>query len=129
MALSLCSASGGVDQMPIRTVDVLNDSNNEVTGSIVLEEEIDPDYVPTESQGALRKLCYCDSLSYLHCTFEVLEYAKWLGMDTETDSELLWIAKEGLMAPLPCDWKPCKTTDTGDIYYFNFVTAESIWDQ
>jgi hypothetical protein len=56
---SLCSAS----EMPIRIVDaVLNDSNNEVAGSIVLEEEIDPDYVPTESEGTLRKLCYCDSL-------------------------------------------------------------------
>ena len=37
----------------------------------------------------------------------------------------MWIAKEGLKAPLPKDWKPCKTPQ-GDIYYFNFrqeVTA------
>ena len=31
----------------------------------------------------------------------------------------MWIAKEGLKAPLPKDWKPCKTPQ-GDIYYFNF---------
>ena len=76
--------------------------------SVVLEEEIDPNYVPSES--------------------EILEYAKWLGMDMEKDQDLIWISKEGLMAPLPKNWKPCKTRDTGDIYYFNFSTGESTWD-
>lgn len=56
------------------------------------------------------------------------EYAKWLGMHLEQDSSLLWIAREGLMAPLPKNWKPCKTKDTEDIYYFNFDTGESTWD-
>lgn len=45
-------------------------------GSVVLEEEIDPNYNPTED--------------------EVIEYAKWLGMDIEEDKDLLWIAREGL---------------------------------
>jgi hypothetical protein len=76
--------------------------------SIVLEEEIDPNYVPTES--------------------EVVEYAKWLGMDLDKDQDLFWVAKEGLMAPLPKNWKPCKTKDTEDIYYFNFASGESTWD-
>jgi len=75
---------------------------------IVLEEEIDPNYVPTDE--------------------EVLEYAKWLGMDPEKDKELFWIAREGLKAPLPPEWKPCKTQDTEEIYYFNFSTGESSWD-
>lgn len=44
--------------------------------SIILEEEIDPDYEPTEA--------------------ETEEYARWLGMDMETDADLLWIAREGL---------------------------------
>ena len=57
---------------------------------IVLEEEVDPNYVPTED--------------------EILEYAKWLGMDPEEDKDLFYIAKEGLKAPLPKDWKPCKDT-------------------
>jgi len=78
------------------------------TDSIVLEEEIDPNYVPSED--------------------EVLEYAKWLGMDLQADLDLFWVAKEGLMAPLPKNWKPCKTKDTEDIYYFNFATGESTWD-
>ena len=61
---------------------------------IILEEEIDPNYVPTED--------------------EILEYAKWLGMDPEEDKELFYIAKEGLTAPLPKDWKPCKDTADSD---------------
>lgn len=59
---------------------------------------------------------------------EILEYAKWLGMDAEKDKELMWIAREGLKAPLPADWKPCKTQDTEEIYYFNFSTGDSSWD-
>ena len=47
--------------------------------SIILEEEIDPNYEPTQD--------------------EVIEYAKWLGMDLEADKSLLWIAREGLKAP------------------------------
>lgn len=70
----------------------------------MLEEEVDKDYEPTE--------------------LEVFEYAQWLGMDVEqervrsgsTDTfdgksascaqDLLWIAREGLKAPLPSSWKP-----------------------
>ena len=76
--------------------------------SIVLEEEIDPNYEPSEK--------------------EVIEYAKWLGMDLEEDRDLMWIAREGLKAPLPERWKPCKTLDTKEIYYFNFANGESTWD-
>jgi hypothetical protein len=49
-------------------------------------------------------------------------------MDIVADRELFWIAREGLKAPLPKDWKPCKTQDTEEIYYFNFSTGESTWD-
>lgn len=55
---------------------------------------------------------------------EVREYAKWLGMELEDDRDLFWIAKEGLKAPLPENWKPCKTVDTDEIYYFNFASGE-----
>ena len=55
------------------------------------------------------------------------DYAKWLGMDLETESELMWIAREGLKAPLPPDWKPCRSPDE-EIYYFNFSTGESVWE-
>lgn len=39
----------------------------------------------------------------------------------------MYIAKEGLKAPLPPSWKPCKT-GKGEIYYFNFETSESSWE-
>merc|ERR1712194_25841 len=62
---------------------------------------------------------------------EILEYAEWLGMDAIKDADLLWIAKEGLKAPLPPPWKPCSTgggDNEGEIFYFNFETGESVWD-
>lgn len=43
------------------------------------------------------------------------------------DSDLLWIAREGLKCKLPADWKACKTT-VGDIFYYNFNTQESQWE-
>lgn len=44
--------------------------------SIILEEVIDPNYEPTEE--------------------EIVEYAKWLGMDEQMDRKYFYIAKEGL---------------------------------
>lgn len=66
---------------------------------MILEEEIDENFEPTEE--------------------EVIEYALWMGMKLPEDYDLLYIAREGLKAPLPEPWKPCKT-DTDEIYYFNF---------
>jgi hypothetical protein len=37
---------------------------------------------------------------------EIEEYAKFLGMDVETEKHLFWIARESLKAPLPTNWKP-----------------------
>jgi Splicing factor len=44
------------------------------------------------------------------------------------DRDLLWIAKEGLCAALPPNWKACQSGEDGDIFYFNFKTGESVWD-
>ena len=82
-------------------------SEGKVEDSVILEEEIPENYEPTEE--------------------EILEYAKWLGMDIETEKDLFWIAREGLKAPLPENWKPCKT-GAEEIYYFNFASGESVWD-
>ena len=59
---------------------------------------------------------------------EIMDYAKWLGMDLDNERDLLWIAEEGLKAPLGSDWRPCKACADGEIYYFNFETGESTWD-
>ena len=75
--------------------------------SVILEEDIDENYEPTAE--------------------EIEEYANFLQMDLPEDSDLLWIAKEGLKAPLPEPWKPCKTRDD-EIYYFNFESGESTWE-
>jgi hypothetical protein len=76
-------------------------------GNVVLDESIDENWEPTDA--------------------EVREYAVWLGMSLPTDDKFLYIAKEGLKAPLPPPWKPCKTSE-GEIFYFNFSTGESVWD-
>ena len=47
---------------------------------------------------------------------------------TDEDAPLRWIAREGLKASLPENWKPCKTGEAGEVYYFNFATGESVWD-
>mmetsp|Transcript_70236 Transcript_70236/g.121672 ORF Transcript_70236/g.121672 Transcript_70236/m.121672 type:complete len:315 (+) Transcript_70236:89-1033(+) len=78
-----------------------------MAANIILEEQIIPDYEPTEK--------------------EMLEYAEWLGFDMEEDRDLLWLARDGLKAPLPRAWKPCQTED-GEIFYFNFETGASEWD-
>lgn len=53
--------------------------------SVILEEDIDENYEPTEA--------------------EIEEYAQWLGMVSPDDDDLRWIAREGLKAPLPEHWK------------------------
>ena len=75
--------------------------------SVVLENYYDANYEPSTS--------------------EVEEYGKWLGMELPADEALLWIAKQGLKAPLPENWKACKS-EKGELYYFNFKSGQSIWD-
>eukprot|EP00929_Paragymnodinium_shiwhaense_P084904 TRINITY_DN4542_c0_g1_i1.p1 TRINITY_DN4542_c0_g1~~TRINITY_DN4542_c0_g1_i1.p1 ORF type:complete len:158 (-),score=32.07 TRINITY_DN4542_c0_g1_i1:109-582(-) len=58
---------------------------------------------------------------------EINNYAEWLGMHPVEDAEFLWLAREGLKAPLPPGWKPCQDPE-GNIFYFNFETGESSWD-
>lgn len=84
-----------------------NGAMSEEEGSLVLEEQIDPNYVPTQE--------------------EILEYAEFLGMDPVKDKKYLFLAEEGLKAPLPQEWKPCQNKK-GDIYYFNFKTGEQLTD-
>lgn len=60
---------------------------------------------------------------YKHTNEDILEYAKYLGMDLDEDQDLLWIAKKALKQPLPPSWKPCQSK-TGEIFYFNFNTGK-----
>ena len=72
-------------------------------GFEIMQEELDEEYDPTLE--------------------EIEEYAKYLGMDMQQDRDLFYIAKEGLKAPLPDQWKPCRSPG-GNIYYFNFDTKQ-----
>lgn len=74
--------------------------------AVVLEEVLAKDYEPSPD--------------------EVVEYAEWLGMDLTKDVDFLWIAREGLKAPLPPAWKACESD--GEIFFFNFRTGQSEWD-
>lgn len=37
---------------------------------------------------------------------EIIEYAASIGVDIDKEQHLLWIAREGINAPLPENWKP-----------------------
>nr|XP_043888079.1 centrosomal protein of 164 kDa-like isoform X2 [Solea senegalensis] len=74
---------------------------------LILEEDYDENYAPSEQ--------------------EIQEYAREIGIDPDREPELLWLAREGIVAPLPPEWKPCQDV-TGEIYYFNFSTGQSTWD-
>eukprot|EP00105_Crassostrea_gigas_P001099 XP_011413124.1 PREDICTED: uncharacterized protein LOC105317981 isoform X1 [Crassostrea gigas] len=85
----------------------LRNKNTNGRPNLVLEEEYDENYQPSEE--------------------EVCDYAQIIGIDPKTEPHLIYIAREGICAPLPDHWKPCQGPN-GNIYYFNFVTGESIWD-
>ncbi|XP_075858655.1 centrosomal protein of 164 kDa isoform X1 [Microcebus murinus] len=74
---------------------------------LVLEENYDETYIPSEQ--------------------EIFEFAREIGIDPIKEPELMWLAREGIVAPLPVEWKPCQDI-TGDIYYFNFANGQSTWD-
>lgn len=60
---------------------------------------------------------------------EVENYAEDIGIDTELDRDLFWIAVAGLRAVPPKPWKACFVEDgDDDIFFFNFSTGESVWD-
>ncbi|NXA56599.1 CE164 protein, partial [Nothocercus julius] len=74
---------------------------------LILEEDYDETYIPSEQ--------------------EIQDFAREIGIDPAQEPELMWLAREGIVAPLPPEWKPCQDI-TGDIYYFNFANGQSTWD-
>ena len=87
----------------------------------------------------------------------VRNYARWIGLDVPSpdpscplvsrdnnihsaqvdDRELLWVAEQGLAAPLPQGWVACRSRSKdakenecaiGKLYYFNTTTGESSWE-
>jgi len=48
------------------------------------------------------RVCVCVCV----CVSEIHEYAVEIGIDPEREPELLWLAREGMVATLPAEWKP-----------------------
>ena len=59
---------------------------------------------------------------------EILEYAKYIGMDPNEDAEIFYIAKEALKAPLPSPWKPCRRRGVDELFYVNMETGETMFE-
>jgi hypothetical protein len=75
-------------------------------GSQVLDECVDEDYEPTKEGTSFTISYNIHELYRRPLTHpEINEYAKFLGIDPIKELQFLWIAKEGLTAPLPPDWK------------------------
>lgn len=60
-------------------------------------------------------------------TLEIRNYAVYLGMNLDEDQEFIYIAKEGLTAPLPEPWKEL-ISDEGEIYFVNTEAQTSQWE-
>jgi hypothetical protein len=58
----------------------------------------------------------------------VVEHARRLGMDPDVDRDLLWIARDSLVAPVPSGWYHVAASDADPPYYYNGLTGESRWD-
>ncbi|KAM6238349.1 LOW QUALITY PROTEIN: centrosomal protein of 164 kDa [Porphyrio hochstetteri] len=78
-----------------------------IDDQLILVEDCDQTDIPTEQ--------------------EVWDFARVIGIDPEKEPELLWLAREGIIAPLPPEWMPCQDV-TGDVYFFNFANGQSMWD-
>ena len=57
----------------------------------------------------------------------IIEHAIYLGIDPDTDPELLHIAEESMLAPPPEGWRTM-SDDSGNPFYYNETTKVSQWD-
>ncbi|KAL0206317.1 hypothetical protein P9112_001624 [Eukaryota sp. TZLM1-RC] len=72
------------------------------------------------------------ALSPLDLSFEpkiedITKYAEYLGIDPVKEKDLMWIAKEGINAPVPPGWSIFRD-DNRKIYYFHHETRTSQWE-
>lgn len=56
----------------------------------------------------------------------VEEFALYLGIDPEQEPELMWIAEQCRVAPLPMGWAEYMTAE-GDSYFHNASRKETVW--
>ncbi|XP_046665695.1 centrosomal protein of 164 kDa-like isoform X2 [Homalodisca vitripennis] len=76
------------------------------------------------------KAIICDEIfdeNSLPSEQEVRDYAARIGINPDTEKHLLHIALDGLMSPLPEDWKACLDERIHRIYYYNVKTQQTQW--
>ncbi|XP_058798530.1 centrosomal protein of 164 kDa isoform X2 [Phymastichus coffea] len=59
---------------------------------------------------------------------EVLDHARRLGIDPDTEPHLLKLAREGLMAALPKGWTPLFDENSKTFYYHERSTNKTTWN-
>ncbi|XP_058457410.1 centrosomal protein of 164 kDa [Malaya genurostris] len=59
---------------------------------------------------------------------EILEYAVKIGIDPEKETNLIYLARQGLLHPLPENWKPCYSKQVKAYYYYDRYTRKSQWE-
>lgn len=59
---------------------------------------------------------------------EIRDYAAKIGIDPVLEPQLLPLAAEGLMKPLPSGWKPCYDDQRKAYYYHNPLVGKTQWE-
>ncbi|XP_066142171.1 centrosomal protein of 164 kDa isoform X1 [Euwallacea fornicatus] len=59
---------------------------------------------------------------------EIKDYAVKIGIDPDSEPQLLPLATEGLMKALPAGWKPCYDEKSKSYYYYNLTTKKTQWE-
>lgn len=58
---------------------------------------------------------------------KIREYASYLGISPTKESQLLWIARRCMEAPLPRGWEEFRD-DKGQSYFYNEAKSKTSWD-
>jgi hypothetical protein len=82
----------------------------------------------TQQNDDINVLTDVEMSDYTFSQEELEEYASYVGIDLELERDLLWVAAEGLVAVPPEPWKACQSSGESEVFFFNFVTGESVWD-
>ncbi|XP_049295138.1 centrosomal protein of 164 kDa [Anopheles funestus] len=59
---------------------------------------------------------------------EIIEYAVKIGIDPEKEANIIYLARQGLLHPLPENWKPCYSKQVKAYYYYDRITKKSQWE-
>ncbi|KAJ1480554.1 hypothetical protein T484DRAFT_1956346 [Baffinella frigidus] len=58
---------------------------------------------------------------------QIMEYAVYIGIEPTKEPHLLWIAEEGMQAPVPEGFTEHQDAN-GEVYFYKVDTKESMWE-